>query len=203
MKKNKKPHIIYVKQKPDYIKSKKEFDNNIFNKIYDNQMLLFRTIISKPRCYVQSELISKKLAANHEFKNILLDFEKKIHLGENINNYLSTNIHDSNDIDFLFNLFKIHHFHLPDINPIDCVSDRTSILLYAYITDDCFYALDIGDHRILRNPISLYNNLLEFDILQKHKHDYYNNILPTNSKIYLSDYITVNHNNYNINNKNI
>lgn len=79
--------------------------------------------------------------------------QAKIKNGLNINPHLSKNHASLQNNDGLLAEWGVHHFHLgtstdrKDQNYIQ----RTSQILFAFITDDCFYAIDVYSHQDFTN----------------------------------------------------
>ena len=80
----------------------------------------------------------------------LSKLEDKIRDGKDINPHLSTRLtqsrNRSQENDLMFNMSKVHHFHLGESSRPDGYIERTPPLLFAVVTDSDFYEIDIYDH---------------------------------------------------------
>ncbi|MBE9061625.1 hypothetical protein [cf. Phormidesmis sp. LEGE 11477] len=103
--------------------------------------LLKRSIVSKPRVLVTSKefRFSKHSSGT---KNIF----KKAKSGGDLNPYLSKQIKNLDYNDSLLNDWGIHHFHLGKLKRGFGFADRTGSLLFARVTQDYFYVLNVFDH---------------------------------------------------------
>jgi len=131
-----------------------------------------KRIISKPRKVIYSKELSEKINSNkidEKTKNLIEKFKNKFIVGENINPYLSKNISKVRSIDYLLNVWRIHHLHLTDDSVVlNQMSERSDKYILFIIYDDIVFFLDQTKHltgkefaskhflEILKN-----NNLLE------------------------------------------
>jgi hypothetical protein len=103
-----------------------------------------RKITRKPR----KVLISREFKCPPEYQaavNTIIDRAEK---GEDLIPYLSTLLLDADYNDSLLNDWDIHHFHLSNLpHPrYPQFVERTAPLLFARVTDDCFYLIAVMKH---------------------------------------------------------
>ena len=103
-----------------------------------------------PREVRYSGILSRKIhKLPPNIQNELSRFERLFIDGENVNNHLSKTIFNSNKTDYLFNLWRIKHFHMNIDVAFDEASmstNRSEWLLFAIVNDDAVYFLDIERH---------------------------------------------------------
>ena len=131
-----------------------------------------KRIINKPRSVIYSKELSKKIIngeIDEETKNLIEKFKLKFANGENINPYLSKNISNAKSIDYLLNIWRIHHLHLIDDEVTsNKMSKRSNKYILFIIVDDTVYFLEQTKHLNSEEFASKYfleilknNNLLE------------------------------------------
>ncbi|NJO94133.1 MAG: hypothetical protein HC820_06835 [Hydrococcus sp. RM1_1_31] len=104
---------------------------------------LKRQIESKPR----KVFISKELKCPDNHKKGLDIIREKVTRGQDLTPHLSKLVkRNLNFNDSLLNDWGIYHFHLGDLLLTDGFMTRTGSLLFARITHDCFYMIDIFNH---------------------------------------------------------
>lgn len=101
----------------------------------------------KPRNVVESkELLARRLP--NYLNGALEKLKQKIIQGHDISCHLSKKAVDPDEPDFLLYDWAIHHFHLSDtkVNPDDYFFDRSDYLLFAIITDENAFLIDVFLH---------------------------------------------------------
>ena len=125
-------------------------DDTSFNKIL--QLWLEncdKRIPIKPHKVLFSKELQNKIYANElndDIKELIYKFKDKFEAGENINPYLSRNTL-TNNVDYLLNLWRIHHLHLIDDNVENKQLSSRSGEYLLFINDiDTVYFLDQTKH---------------------------------------------------------
>lgn len=72
--------------------------------------------------------------------------ENKITNGESLFPHQSKSVSNLTSEDCLLYSWSIHHFHLGETLEIGGFIKRTGPVLFAYVTDDAFYMIDIKQH---------------------------------------------------------
>ncbi|MBI2390496.1 MAG: hypothetical protein HYV09_12980 [Deltaproteobacteria bacterium] len=103
-----------------------------------------RRIQRRPRRLVRSRELQGR-ALNPEVARALRRIEKVVVEGRNLNPHLSRRRLDADFSDALFDMWSMHHLHLGP--PGGREAPGTSELLFAFVTDDTFHAVDILDHK--------------------------------------------------------
>lgn len=101
-----------------------------------------RTIEKKPRKIFKTEGFNCPLG----LEKGLAILEEKIANGESLFYHQSKSINNLTSEDLLLYSWSIHHFHLGETVESDGFIKRTGPVLFAYITDDDFYMIDIKQH---------------------------------------------------------
>jgi len=120
----------------------------------DSELLLFRLNLNeklvqpKPRLIIKSDKIdSKRVTIPTEFQNAFNVLEGKISNGHDINPFLSKMAINPKLDDHLLYDWKIHHFHLNDLNDgTSYFNERSDYLLLAIVEDDSVFFIDIEHH---------------------------------------------------------
>lgn len=101
-----------------------------------------REIWPSPRTVIEPEgfTVPSELSAAYQW------LKEKIELGKNINSHLSSRLLDTSYEDRLLNDWGIFHFHLGTSYQSNGWVARGESLLFAYIKDNNFYSLRIGNH---------------------------------------------------------
>lgn len=105
-------------------------------------------IKTRPRAVVISAGLEKK-AQQLGLEIVLNMINQKCVAGEDINPFLSKGTFRLGVHDHLLNDWKIHHLHL-NLNkakPTDYFNDRSAYLLFAHVTDESIYFIDIRPHQ--------------------------------------------------------
>ena len=119
-------------------------------KIADRDVLIYyfdslrRRVIPRPRKIQIADTFQCPLPC----LNGWMVLQKKVASGESIRPHLSKPHESLFNRDGLLNEWGIHHFHLgtcPDSNNIRYV-ERTGTVIFAYVTDDIFYAVNVYEH---------------------------------------------------------
>ncbi len=103
-----------------------------------------RVISPQPRSVAQS----RELNCPYELRKGLDDVLKKALKGLDLRPHQSKSLLQANYNDALLNHWRIHHFHLgtkPQPSKPDFV-ERTGPVLFAYVTEAEFYAIDVLEH---------------------------------------------------------
>lgn len=101
-----------------------------------------RRISSTPR----KILISKEFSCPSEFLTNLDTLKQKVTRGDNLVPHQSTRLSDPNYDDALLNDWDIHHLHLGINMRADGFVERTGPVLFARVTEEFFYLIDVMQH---------------------------------------------------------
>ena len=104
--------------------------------------VLLRMVSIAPRRVIESKEFNCPRESDLAYKYFVAKSEK----GENLNPYLSRNLSDLNYNDPMLNDWGIHHFHLGASLETDGFMARTDTLLFAKVTEDKIYAINIDRH---------------------------------------------------------
>lgn len=102
-----------------------------------------RIIVSKPR----TVFISAELTCPKEYQLAFDEFVEKIEKGDDLMPYMSGKIMDATYNDGLLNDWNISHFHLSRRMGKDGFIKRSDYELFAYVTEDAVYLLQIYPHK--------------------------------------------------------
>lgn len=91
--------------------------------------------------------LSKEFICTPQDKKAWNKLKEAIKIGGNLIPYLSKGISKPNYNDSMLNDWGIYHFHLGSEVTDQGFIKRTGQLLYAYVTKDDFYAINIYDHK--------------------------------------------------------
>lgn len=136
----------------DYIEQIKDYLRNIGHQIGDNEepfsvfikFINFRKRVIDPK--PRKVFISNKLRCPEEHLKVFVEFKEKIERGDDLTPYLSKGIKRLESYDKLLNDWGIHHFHLGSVWETESEITRTGPLLFALVTEDSFYMIDIKEH---------------------------------------------------------
>ncbi len=104
---------------------------------------------------VSLRTIQKKARAIHKptnftcpdnLQNGLALLEDKIFNGKSLFPHQSKSVNNLSSEDYMLYSWSIHHFHLGDTIEADGFIKRTGPVLFAYVTEDDFYMIDIKQH---------------------------------------------------------
>jgi hypothetical protein len=104
--------------------------------------VLKRQIDAKPR----EILVSKEFSCPEQYRKGIKLIRRKVKSGQDLTPHLSKNIKSLDYHDSLLNDWGIYHFHLGDLLEKTGFIKRTGPVLFARVTDEYFYMLDILDH---------------------------------------------------------
>lgn len=104
--------------------------------------VVLRTIEKKPRTIYKAA----NFACPTELQTGLSLLEDKITKGESLFPHQSKSITNLTSEDCLLYSWSIHHFHLGETIESSGFIKRTGPVLFAYVTDDSFYMIDIKQH---------------------------------------------------------
>lgn len=111
--------------------------------IYEYFNLQKRTVSQKPRMIQRS----KEFCCPSGYEQALLDFEEDVRRGRDLNRYASDKLRDPSKSDALLNDWNIYHFHLTRRFRNDGTAKRSDYQLFAWITDHCFYMIQVYPHK--------------------------------------------------------
>lgn len=94
----------------------------------------------------------KNFVVPDDVKNGLKLLEACAKKGEDINPFLSKQSIKSKTNDIMLNDWGIYHFHLGENIEKSGFAERTGLLLYAFVTDECIYEICIQNHGEWSNP---------------------------------------------------
>jgi hypothetical protein len=89
---------------------------------------------------------SREFSCPRSMRGGLTHLARKAQRGVTLNPHLSTRVRIADFDDGLFNDWGIYHFHLGRQIEPDGFVTRGGPLLFAAVTDDCFYCIDVRDH---------------------------------------------------------
>ena len=101
-----------------------------------------RLISDRPRRVVYS----KEFHCPEEYERALAEFEERVRKGGNLHPFMSDKILKSSYNDLLLNDWNIYHFHLTRRFRDDGFAARNKYEIFAYVTDDAFYMVQIYLH---------------------------------------------------------
>lgn len=104
--------------------------------------VVLRTIEKKPRTIYKAA----NFTCPAELQTGLSILEDKITKGESLFPYQSKSVSNLTSEDCLLYSWSIHHFHLGETIESGGFIKRTGPVLFAYVTDDSFYMIDIKQH---------------------------------------------------------
>ncbi len=104
--------------------------------------VLKRQIDAKPR----KVLVSKEFSCPKQYKSGIKLIRRKVENGQDLTPHLSTKVKFLDYNDALLNDWGIYHFHLGDSLEKNGFIKRTGPVLFARVTDEYFYMLDIFEH---------------------------------------------------------
>lgn len=104
--------------------------------------VVLRTIEKKPRTIYKAANFSCPV----ELQAGLSILENKITRGESLFPHQSKSVSNLTSEDCLLYSWSIHHFHLGETLETGGFIKRTGPVLFAYVTDDAFYMIDIKQH---------------------------------------------------------
>ncbi|MGJ3349495.1 hypothetical protein AAZR23_08365 [Morganella sp. Je.2.23] len=131
----------------DVLKNKYGFDDTAINSLSEEDLsfkvIYFeeRNIISKPRTIYESFVFNCPPDMLDGWNKL----KKSIANGDNLTPYLSKGINNLDYQDKMLNEWGIHHFHL-GVNMSGGFIERTGPLLFAFVTEQDFYAINIYKH---------------------------------------------------------
>jgi hypothetical protein len=108
-----------------------------------------KTISALPRqVYSSTEFIEKKSKLDEPMQSAADEILKKLKEGEDVSAHLSTDSIDPAKPDELLADWRIHHFHISNHKKkqADAFYKRTESLLFALVTNDASYFIDIYPH---------------------------------------------------------
>lgn len=122
------------------------------NSTPDDEWTLFRRLqnIRQRRVSVnpRNVHVSRELICPAALQPALDEIKRKVKAGEDLSPHLSTGILRIDEEDLMMNDWGIHHFHLctdPHKN-LPGFTDRTKELLFALVTDDAVYMINVFNH---------------------------------------------------------
>ena len=104
--------------------------------------VVLRTIEKKPRKIYKSATFT----CPAELQTGLSMLENKITNGESLFPHQSKSVSNLTSEDYLLYSWSIHHFHLGETLETGGFIKRSGPVLFAYVTDDAFYMIDIKQH---------------------------------------------------------
>lgn len=104
--------------------------------------VLKRQIDAKPR----KTLVSKEFNRPKQYQTGIRLIRRKVESGQDLTPHLSKNIKSLDYHDALLNDWGIYHFHLGDSSEKTGFIKRTGPVLFARVTDEYFYMLDVLGH---------------------------------------------------------
>jgi hypothetical protein len=168
-----------------YDKENKLLKNNTDEQVISKYFQLQNRKISlkKRKVHVSNEFnCPKKLELT---KSLLFD---KCERGENLNCFLSKKSINIDYCDNLFSEWGINHFHLGSFKKGEEFVSRTKDVLFAYITDNGFYALNILPHGKEHPLVWTNDGLINIihtnwpDLISKYKQRISHNNIPVSEK---------------------
>ncbi len=129
----------------------------------------------------------KNFVVPDEVQNGLMQLEARTENGEDINPFLSKQSIKSKTNDMMLNDWGIYHFHLGENIEKSGFAERTGLLLYAFVTDECIYEICVKNHGEWSNRQLLEIINQEWPCLLK---PFYNNLSNINYTIDSSGDIT-------------
>ena len=103
-----------------------------------------RTVSIKPRAV----FVSREFTCPSELVSGLEDLKRKVRAGDDVKPHLSKGIFNADYEDALLTDWGVLHFHLGQ-NPHKSITglvERTGPVLFALVTDDAFYLIDVKGH---------------------------------------------------------
>lgn len=129
--------------------------------IYSYLNVLKRNIKNTPR----KVFISKELACPKECEQAFNEIVLKLKFGISVKPYMSKKINKKDAKDMLIYDWNIFHFHLNKLENKSAFVDRSDFLLFAYITNDSAYLLQIYKHNKESEPY-LFSKIELIDIIE-------------------------------------
>lgn len=123
-----------------YSKDSSQHDSDALCIQYFN--VLKRQIDAKPR----KILVSKEFSCPKQYRTGIKLIRRNVESGQDLTPHLSENIKSLDYHDALLNDWGIYHFHLGDSLEKTGFIKRTGPLLFARVTDEYFYMLDVLGH---------------------------------------------------------
>lgn len=116
--------------------------------VYEYFNFMKRTITIQPRRIVKSE----ECHVPPEYGKALEYFENDVKTGKDLNKYLSDTILQPAEPDELLYDWNIVHFHLTKRFREDGFARRSDYQIFAWVTDDCLYMIQIYPHDSRKEP---------------------------------------------------
>ena len=118
----------------------------------DIELFNVRKMIPQP--IPRKVIYSAKFICPTGYHDVLSAFAEKVEKGESLKPFLSEKVEDSTNNDLLLNDWNIYHFHFTMRFHPDGRAKRHNLQLFAYLTDDQFYMLQVYEHPNERtNPL--------------------------------------------------
>ncbi len=120
-----------------------ELNRSSTDEIILSYIKIYQSSLKKTKRSIMS---SKNLFVPDEIKENLMQFERIAKDGEDLNAFLSKQSINPQFNDNMLNDWGIYHFHLGEYTGKSNFVKRTSLLLYAFVTDECIYEICIKKH---------------------------------------------------------
>ncbi len=116
--------------------------------VYEYFNYMKRTIRIRPRTILKS----REFSVPPEYEKALQNFEDDVRAGRDLNRYLSDKILQPAASDALLYDWNIVHFHLTRWFRPDGFAKRSDYQIFAWVTDDCLYLIQIYPHDRRKEP---------------------------------------------------
>jgi hypothetical protein len=90
--------------------------------------------------------LSKSFVCPPELQNTWEQLKNKIQEGQDLTPHLSRKVNNAGDNDSMLNEWGIFHFHLGESLELDGFIERSGPLVFGYVTNSDFYAVNIFNH---------------------------------------------------------